>query len=352
MLVIRRVELRCDHGAVGRLHAGRQRTEREDAGQLDLKLDVAVLIEVPEKAILVVFHGRDGGDDQPARAADFRGVQPAVGVFPQDSVVLLVHADGVLDGERIAPAGAEVAVKILDVAQTIAAEFQTVRAIAETVFTGIEGVLARLLRSGIAVGNDHLGERTAVEHRAHPAAVGVGERVEREAFPGIEPNDEVPFLPAHAIALHREARSFGLHDFKRFRGGAKICDAIGRVVGLLRWQRPVPVLLDAEHLHGVEIDDGAQALDRLGVAVVGRVGAEETKGTRQPTGAVLLGTIITGAPDIDHHELGVFDAVLPFQRGLELGAGEHGLFTFDLLVDRHGRLHAGDVLPREHRAVR
>ena len=66
----------------------------------------------------------------------------------------------------------------------------------------------------------------------------------------------------------------------------------------------------------------------------------------------LLGlAVVAGAPDIDHDQRRVVDAVLLLERGLELRARQHGLFALDLLVDGHGRLHAGDVLPVGELAV-
>ena len=61
--------------------------------------------------------------------------------------------------------------------------------------------------------------------------------------------------------------------------------------------------------------------------------------------------VVAGAPDIDHHQARVVDAGVLLQRLAELGAREHGLLALDLLVDRHRRLHAGDVLPRQQRPV-
>lgn len=72
------------------------------AGELDLVLDVAVGVEVPEEAVLVIPDGRDRGDDQPPRAAHLDLLRPEVRVLPGDPVVLLVHADGVRDDDRVA----------------------------------------------------------------------------------------------------------------------------------------------------------------------------------------------------------------------------------------------------------
>ena len=102
---------------------------------------------------------------------------------------------------------------------------------------------------------------------------------------------------------------------------AELGHAVGGVVARAGRQRPVAVFLDADHLHRVQIDDRPDALDGPGVAVVGRVGAQEAERPGQAAAAVLFRAVIAGAPDIDHHQAGVVDAVVFLQGGLELGAG-------------------------------
>src|SRR5262249_32524021 len=114
--------------------------------------------------ILVVLNRGDGRDHQAARTTYFGLVrQPAVGVLPEDAEILFVHADGVLDRQRLAPAGAEVAVEILDQAQAIAAQLPAVGAHAKAIFSRVNGILARLLRRGVTVGNHHFREGGAIE---------------------------------------------------------------------------------------------------------------------------------------------------------------------------------------------
>ena len=90
----------------------------------------------------------------------------------------------------------------------------------------------------------------------------------------------------------------------------------------------------------------------MGIAVVGRIATQEAERSCEPPGAVFLGAIVAGAPDIDHDEAGVVGSVLAFERGLELGVVEHRLFAFDLLVDGHRGLNARDVLPGKERGFR
>ncbi len=192
-------------------------------------------------------------------------------MLPEDAVVLLVHAHRVFYGERFAATRAEMAVEILDESKAITTQFKAVRAHPKTIFAGIEGVLAGLLRGRVAVGNHHLREGGAIEHRAILALVLIAEMVQRQSLAGIEANDKTPLLPLYLVAVHREAGAFRLIDLQRLDVLAEVCDAVRGVIALLGWQRPMAIFLDADHLHGIEIDDGAQALNWLGIAIVGRI---------------------------------------------------------------------------------
>src|SRR5258708_36810862 len=172
-----------------------QGPQGQDASQLDLELNIAVLIQVPEKAIFVVLNRRDRRDDQAARSAHFRRLQAAVGVLPEDAVILFMHAHRIFDGERFAATRTEMAVEILNEPKAIATQFKAVRSHPETIFAGIKGVLAGLLRSRAAVGNHHLREGGAIEHRAILALVLIAEMVQRQSLAGIEANDKTPLLP-------------------------------------------------------------------------------------------------------------------------------------------------------------
>lgn len=63
-------------------------------------------------------------------------------MFPQHAVVLLVHAHGVLNRLHAAQKVGEVRVKVLDVANTVAALLQAVRVLAKPVFARIKRVFA------------------------------------------------------------------------------------------------------------------------------------------------------------------------------------------------------------------
>ncbi len=303
VLMIGCVEQRGDDGAVLWAVAFADGGEGQDAGELDFKLDVAVLVEVPEEAVFVVFDSGDGGNDEAAGAAYFWCVgQAAVGVLPEDAEVFFMDADGIGDGECAAAAVGHVRVKVLNVAEAVAAEAEAVGAHAHAVFADVEGVLADLLRLRVAVGDDHLGERGAVEDGPLFALIGVANVVEGEAFAGVEADDDIPLLPGDTVAVHGEAGAFGLGDDERLDVGALVWNSVGGVVARLRWERPLAVFLDANHFHQIEIDNGADAFDGAGVAVVGCVGAEEAERPGEAAGAVFFGAVVAGAPDIDHDE--------------------------------------------------
>ena len=101
------------------------------------------------------------------------------------------------------------------------------------------------------------------------------------------------------------------------------------------------MFLDTDDLHPVEVDHGANAFQRAGVTVVGGIAAQEAEGAGQPQCPVLLRSIVPGRPDIDHHQRRIDITGVAAQGLTEQRTPQHRLFAFDLLVDRHGRLHAG-----------
>ena len=110
------------------------------------------------------------------------------------------------------------------------------------------------------------------------------------------------------------------------------------------------VLLDANHLHRIEIDDWTNSLERTGVAIVGRIASQKAERTCQAVVTILLGSVVASAPNVDHDELGVVDTIVPHEGITKSLAGKHRRLTLHLLVHRHHRLHARDVTPRFHDA--
>src|SRR5262249_45091424 len=180
--MIGRVETRRDEDAVLGLVAGRDRPGRDDARQLDLKLDGAVLVEVPEEAVLIVADSGDRRDDEAARPPHLDLPGAEVRVLPEDAEVLLVNADGVLEDDGLALGVGDDGVEVADLAEAVAAELEAIGEHANAVLALVEGVLPPVGGGGIAVWDDHLGQRGAVEDRPDAAAVLVAHGVQDETL--------------------------------------------------------------------------------------------------------------------------------------------------------------------------
>src|SRR5260370_32584352 len=99
--MIRSIELRRDERSVGGLLAGMKRAERENTRQLDLELNGAVLIEIPEKSVFIILNGGGGRHHQAARTAHL-GLfgQTAVRVVPENAEILFMDADRIGDRQQ------------------------------------------------------------------------------------------------------------------------------------------------------------------------------------------------------------------------------------------------------------
>ncbi len=111
VLVIVGVDARRDFGApamevLARVHG----ISVKNAGEFDVKLDGAVLVKDPVDGVFVIGGGKDVGDDQFAATGGDDGVVPEVSVFEEDTSVLFVDADGVLDCLRVPSAIDEIGI--------------------------------------------------------------------------------------------------------------------------------------------------------------------------------------------------------------------------------------------------
>src|SRR5262249_62402898 len=84
---------------------------------------------------------REGRDHHPARAPHHRLLAPFA-ELPEDAVVLLVQADGVLDPLRLSVPVVHESVEIVDMAEAVAAERQRIEVLADAQFAGVERGLA------------------------------------------------------------------------------------------------------------------------------------------------------------------------------------------------------------------
>lgn len=76
----------------------------QDARQLNLQLNGAVLVEDPIHAVLIVCCGEDLANEEFARAGDGARVVSEVGMLEEDAGVFFVDADCVFDGRGCAGA--------------------------------------------------------------------------------------------------------------------------------------------------------------------------------------------------------------------------------------------------------
>ncbi len=335
---------RDDVGELGTV-AGRDRHGRHDPRELHLQLDVAVEVEVPVEAVLVVADGGDEAHDQTARAAGLVGAALQVVVLPEDPVVLLVHADRVLDGVRVALLGGEHRVEVVDDTEAVAAQLQRVGHATEAPLAGVEGVLPSVHRAGVAVGDDHLGDRRAVQHRPHAVAVVVRHRVQDEALVRIEADPERPLRPAHVVPVDLEARAVGLHDLERLQVVAQRSDGVGQVVPAVLRHRHHAEVDDLEHRARAGVEEREDALDRLRVPVVGRLGAEVGDAAADAAAILVRRVERSRGPRVDLHLVEVFDAATPHRRlpvGILLDADDGG----ERLTEQERRAHARVHRPR------
>jgi len=99
-----------------------------------------VLMETPVEGILVVGHGNNEGDDEFPGAGYCDLVIPILGVLVEESVILLMDANGVLDNVGLTVVIVDNPVKVLDRPQTITSQFQRVRTETKPIFPDVESL--------------------------------------------------------------------------------------------------------------------------------------------------------------------------------------------------------------------
>ena len=198
-------------------------------------------MEDPVHAVLVVGGCEDMADEQFAGAGNGRGFVAEVSVFEQDPGVFFVDADGVFDRCGLAGAVHKVGVHVVDRALAVAAQCEGVGHVAAAVLAQIESVFALVRAFGVAVGDDHFGERHAPECGSDFAAVVVCDIRQNNTFSVVEADVDGPVLPLEGAAVDAEGDSFGLGDVQRLDVCAEsglFLDRFGVVVvrlGLVEW---------------------------------------------------------------------------------------------------------------------
>ena len=359
MLVDVRVQLRRDDCAVLRIFAHVNGGGVDDAGQLDLHLDRAVLVEIPEEPVLIVAHRGDAGNHQTPRPPHFSLANAPIGVFPKDPVVLLVHAHRVGNREWLPPSGVHHRVEVVNLAQAVAPEGQRVGQRTDAVLARVECVLPVVVLARVTVRHHHVRQRGPVQYRPHAPLVFVSNGVDHQPFPGREPHPQMPLLPHHAPAIHGETRPVRLRDLQRLQIVAEPLHELGAVVAVIRRQRDQAVVVDPNYLHAVEVHHRGHALDGSRIPVVGGTRAHKVAAQHQSSPFLILEPVVACRPGVHHHQAGVGDAAL-LDGSLEPGIRLHRSFALHELVKHHPGLHAGNVLPRnqpliikrDHRLVR
>src|SRR5689334_7104131 len=357
VLVVGAVDLGGDQGAVRRLLSRGQGPVGDHAGQLDLVFDGAVLVEVPEVAVLVVSDGGDHRDHQPPRAPDLGLAGPPVHVLPAHAVVFLVQADHVLDHLGVAVVVVQPGVEVVDLAQAVAAQFQAVGQDPDAVLPHVEDVLAVVRRVRVAVRDEHLRERGAVDHRPECSVVLVANQEEDQPFARGEADPEPPFLPVHLVPVHGEAGAVRLGDLdglqvlpgavREMRNVRGVAYSFGGVVAAARRQRHHSVVLDVHDFHAVEVEADDQALHRAGVSVVVRITPAHPgqRPEEAAPGGRVLGAVVADRPGVDHDHVEVGDAP-PAHRLLPAGILPDGLLGGQELLQHDRWLDTGHLAPQ------
>lgn len=245
----------------------------QDTGELDLRGNGAILVEHPGDDVLVVGGGEDLLDDQLAATGDDDGIVTEVAMLEEDAGILLVNADGILDGAKTTITGRELGIHVVNGALAVAAKGQAVGHVASTILTLVKSVLAVVGGLGVTVWDDHFGERKSVEDGADGALVVEGDVVEHDAFSVVEADVELPVLPLNLPAGKLERNTFGLGDVDGLQIGAVTTTGLHRsrmIVhrrGLAEWAADLGDI-DGNDLTLVGIVDRAEVKRVLVLAVV------------------------------------------------------------------------------------
>src|SRR5438874_4510138 len=308
------------HNALG------NRAAVHDPRQLDLVLDGAVLVQIPEKAVVIVPDRREKREHQTTRAPGLHLVRPPVRVLPQNAIVLLVHAHGIWQRYCLAPSIGHDGVKIVNVAQAIAAQPQGVRQHPKAVLTLVKHILAIMGWGRISIGNNHLRHRCAIEDWAHPSLILIAKGVEHKALPGRPADSQVPLLPGYLVSIDLEAWSVRLSDLERLEVRPQLSNSLRGVVPGRRRYRHDTIILHPDNLHGPQIHEYDHSLDGVGVAIVMRGVADENNRARESSpGRIVFRTIIPGRPGLNHDQTHVCDPS-PGKDGLKLRILFHQIF--------------------------
>ena len=209
-------DTRCNHNSIRKVmfDALFHGNNGHDTSCTSLKMDGSSRIENPAEDIFVVGDGHDSLDNEFTSSCDFGTSVAEVGVFPTDTGIHFVHADGILHLDWFTLLIVDPPVKVLDDAETVAAESEIVGSCAGAAFAEIVGGFAMVWRPGVAVGDRHLSESEAIEDGASVIA----DISKNGSFTVIESQSELPLLPIDDLGIRvsdGETDTLGLRDVKR-----------------------------------------------------------------------------------------------------------------------------------------
>jgi hypothetical protein len=135
-------------------------------------------------------------------------------VLEENTSILLVDTDGILDGGTRTRPIHKGRIHIMDRSFAVTTQFETVGHVSGTIFTKVKGVLSMMGMFRVAVGYYHLCQRETIEHRSHRTLVIVGDVVEDDALSVIESDMEIPVLPADMSTIDLERDTVRLGDIQ------------------------------------------------------------------------------------------------------------------------------------------
>ena len=127
-----------------------------------------------------------------------------VDMLPQESEVLLVHADRIRDLAHRPVSICHRGVQVPDLTEAVAAQREGVGVVGQSVLTRIERVLPVYAVVRIAIGNDQLGDGEPMGDRSNLLAVAEAHLVQHQPLPLVDAHPQRPPLPVHPPSLDRE----------------------------------------------------------------------------------------------------------------------------------------------------
>ncbi len=112
------------------------------------------------------------------------------------------------------------------------------------------------------------------------------------------------------MSVDDEAPAFRLHDVERLQWRAEIIAELRLVVHLRHRHRNHAVVVDAQHGAGLDVDDGIQAADRMGVEIFVLAQPQPAERVREIAAFLARNAEIAGRPRIDADHAHVGDAAL------------------------------------------